>query len=72
MLSDDGTIGRTDESKAGGDRAVEVGEPNAVGWNDEQYPALCGRSGVEGYYICIDCRAVFWLPLIILNSRNES
>ena len=47
MSSDDGTAGRADESKTGSDGAVEVGEPNAVGWNDEQYPALCGKSGVE-------------------------
>ena len=39
MLSDDGATGGTDESKAGSDGAVEVGESNAVGRNDEQYPA---------------------------------
>ena len=72
MFSDDGAVDGADESKAGSGGAVEVGEPNAVGWNDEQYPALCGRNGVEGYYICVECRAVFWLPLIILNSRNKS
>lgn len=32
------------------------------GWNDEQYPALCGRSGVEGYSVCVIDRAVFGLP----------
>lgn len=37
MLSDDGATGGTDESKAGSDGAVEVGESNAVGRNDEQY-----------------------------------
>ena len=47
MLSDDGMVGRADENKAGSDGAVEVGESNAVGWNDEQYPTLCGRSGAE-------------------------
>ena len=31
MLSDDGATGGTDESKAGSDGAVEVGESNAVG-----------------------------------------
>ena len=40
----------------------EDGESNAVGWNDEQYPALCGRSGVEGYSVCVIDRAVFGLP----------
>lgn len=35
MLSDDGTAGKADESKAGSHRAVEVRELNAVGWNDE-------------------------------------
>ena len=53
MLSDDGATGGTDESKAGSDVAVEVGESNAVGRNDEQYPALCGRSGVERYSVCV-------------------
>lgn len=53
MLSDDGTADRADESKAGSDGAVEVRESNAVGWHDEQYPALCGRSGVAriGVYL---------------------
>ncbi len=62
MLSDDGAIGGTDESKAGGDGAVEVREPNAVGWNDEQYPTLCGRSGVEGISVFIVDMVVFGLP----------
>ena len=62
MLSDDGATGGTDESKAGSDGAVEVGESNAVGRNDEQYLALCGRSGVERYSICVIDRAVFGLP----------
>lgn len=35
MLSDDGTVGGADERKARSNGAVEVGEPNAVGWNDE-------------------------------------
>lgn len=61
MLSDDGAIGGTDESKAGSDGAVEVGESNAVGWNDEQYPALCGRSGVEGYSILVMLTIVYYL-----------
>ena len=51
------------KAKQGGDGAVEVGEPNAVGWNDEQYPALCGRSGVEGYSICVIDRAVWDCPI---------
>ena len=62
MLSDDRTAGRADESKAGSDGAVEVGESNAVGRNDEQYLALCGRSGVERYSVCVIDRAVFGLP----------
>ena len=62
MLSDDRTAGRADESKAGIERAVEVRESNAVGWNDEQYPAMCGRSGVERYSVCVIDRAVFGLP----------
>ncbi|CUN32381.1 Uncharacterised protein [[Ruminococcus] torques] len=62
MLSDDGAVGGVDESKAKSNGAVEVGEPNAVGWNDEQYPALCGRSGVERYSLCVIDRAVFGLP----------
>jgi hypothetical protein len=33
-----------------------------VGRNDEQYPALCGRSGVERYSVCVIDRAVFGLP----------
>lgn len=61
MLSDDGAIGGTDESKAGSDGAVEVGESNAVGRNDEQYPALCGRSGVEGYSILVMLTIVYYL-----------
>lgn len=44
------------------DNTVEVRESNAVGWNDEQYPAMCGRSGVEGYSVCVIDRAVFGLP----------
>lgn len=35
MLLDGGTVGRTDESKAGCGVAVEVREPNAVARNDE-------------------------------------
>ena len=35
MLSDDGAVSGADERKAGGDGAVEVGEPDAVGRNDE-------------------------------------
>ena len=62
MLSDDGAIGGTDESKAWSDGAVEVRESNAVGWNDEQYPALCGRSCVERYSVCVIDRVVFGLP----------
>lgn len=61
MLSDDRTAGRADESKAGIERAVEVRESNAVGWNDEQYPALCGRSGVEGYSILVMLTIVYYL-----------
>lgn len=62
MLSDDGAGGGEDESKARSNGAVEVGEPNAVGWNDEQYSALCGRSGVEGISVFIVDRVVFGLP----------
>ena len=58
MLSDDGAVGRADESKAGSDGTVKVRESNAVGWNDEQYPALCGRSGVKRYSICVIDRVV--------------
>lgn len=61
MLSDDRSAGRADESKAGSERAVEVRESNAVGWNDEQYPALCGRSGVEGYSILVMLTIVYYL-----------
>ena len=61
MLSDDGAIGGTDESKAWSDGAVEVRESNAVGWNDEQYPAMCGRSGVEGYSILVMLTIVYYL-----------
>lgn len=61
MLSDDRTAGRADESKAGIERAVEVRESNAVGWNDEQYPAMCGRSGVEGYSILVMLTIVYYL-----------
>lgn len=61
MLSDDGATGGTDESKAGSDGAVEVGESNAVGRNDEQYPALCGRSGVERYSILVMLTIVYYL-----------
>lgn len=71
MLSDDGATGGTDESKAGSDGAVEVGESNAVGRNDEQYPALCGRSGVERYSVCVMLGS-FQTAIIILNSRNKS
>lgn len=62
MLSDDGAVIGANESKAGSDGTVEVRESNAVGWNDEQYPALCGRSGVERYSICVIDRAVLGLP----------
>ena len=51
MSSDDKTAGRADE----------VRESNAVGWNDEQYPALCGRSGVEGYSILVMLTIVYYL-----------
>ena len=61
MLSDDGAVGGVDESKAKSNGAVEVGEPNAVGWNDEQYPAMCGRSGVEGYSILVMLTIVYYL-----------
>ena len=71
MLSDDGAIGGTDESKAGSDGAVEVGESNAVGRNDEQYLALCGISGVERYSICVIDRAVFGLPFPYKKGERE-
>lgn len=61
MSTDDKTAGRADENKTGSDGAVGVGEPNAVGWNDEQYPALCGRSGVEGYSILVMLTIVYYL-----------
>ena len=61
MLSDDGAIGGVDESKTRSNGAVGVGESNAVGWNDEQYPALCGRSGVEGYSILVMLTIVYYL-----------
>lgn len=47
MLSDDGATGGTDESKAGSDGAVEVGESNAVGRNDEQYPQSSGGGHLD-------------------------
>lgn len=61
MSSDDKTAGRADENKTGSDGADEVGESNAVGRNDEQYPALCGRSGVEGYSILVMLTIVYYL-----------
>ena len=62
MSSDDKTAGRADENKTGSDGADEVRESNAVGWNDEQYPTLCGRSGVEGISVFIVDMVVFGLP----------
>lgn len=61
MSTDDKTAGRADENKTGSDGADEVRESNAVGWNDEQYPALCGRSGVEGYSILVMLTIVYYL-----------
>ena len=39
----------------------QVLQTYAVGWNDEQYPALCGRSGVEGYSILVMLTIVYYL-----------
>ena len=47
MPSDDGQAGGADERTAGSDRKIEDAGSDGMGWENEQYPGLCGGGGAE-------------------------
>ena len=59
MSSDDGQTGGADERKAGSDGRTEDAESDGMGWENEQYPGLCGGDCVKKDCLCVECRVAF-------------